>query len=135
MVYEGKINDLKTVMKQKENRSYFLETLGDTSQLRVMDFLIGNFFFDFPITEIARGANVSYNSLKVFFEDFIKKGVIIKTRKIGKSDYFKINTENPFVENLMKLDWILTKAGVLSDEIQTTNLQRSGINLPSSQIA
>ena len=135
MVYEGKINDLKTEMKQKENRSYFLETLGDTSQLRVMDFLIGNFFFDFPITEIARGANVSYNSLKVFFEDFIKKGVIIKTRKIGKSDYFKINTENPFVENLMKLDWILTKAGVLSDEIQTTNLQRSGINLPSSQIA
>ena len=122
-------------MKQKENKSYFLETLGDTSQLRVIDFLIGNFFFDFPITEIAKGANVSYNSLKVFFDGFVKKGIIIKTRKIGKSDYFKINTENPFVEYLMKLDWILTKAGVLSDEIQTTNLQSSGINLPSSQIA
>ena len=122
-------------MKQKENKSYFLETLGDTSQLRVIDFLIGNFFFDFPITEIAKGANVSYNSLKVFFDGFVKKGIIIKTRKIGKSDYFKINTENPFVEYLMKLDWILTKAGVLSDKIQTTNLQSSGLNLPSSQIA
>ncbi len=97
-------------MKVKENKSFFLLQFGDTPQLRVIDFLIDNHFFDYPITEIARGSNVSYNSLKVFFKQFLDSGILIKTRKVGKSDYYKLNTENSFVKNLIKLDWNLTKA-------------------------
>lgn len=96
-------------MKRKENKSIFLEHFGDTPQLRVIDFLIDNHFFDYPVTEIARGSNVSYNSLKVFFDRFIESGIIIKTRKVGKSDYYKLNTENSFVKNLIRLDWNLVK--------------------------
>lgn len=96
-------------MKQKENKSLFLMQFGDTPQLRVIDFLIDNHFFDFPVTEIARESNVSYNSLKSFFEHFIKSGIVVKTRKVGKSDYYKFNTENNFVKNLIKLDWMLAK--------------------------
>jgi len=86
---------------------------GDTPQLRVLDFLIGFHFFDYPLTEIARESNVSYNSIKVFFPYFIKSGIVCKTRKIGKSDYYKLNMENEFVKNLIKLDWLLTKKNVL----------------------
>lgn len=86
---------------------------GDTPQLRVLDFLIGFNFFDYPLTEIARNSNVSYNSLKSFFDNFVKSEIVIKTRKVGKSDYFKLNTENLFVQNIMKLDWMLTKSHVL----------------------
>src|SRR3990167_6271292 len=100
-------------MKKKENKSIFLKCFGDTPQLRVFDFLIDNHFFDFPMTEIARGANVSYNSLKMFFPSLINTGILVRTRRIGKSDYFKFNIENNFVENLMKLDWMLVKNGVL----------------------
>lgn len=96
-------------MKVKENKSIFLEYFGDTPQLRVLDFLIDNHFFDFPLTEIARGSNVSYNSLVTFFADWIKKKIVIITRKIGKSDYYKLNIENSFVKNLIKLDWSLAK--------------------------
>lgn len=96
-------------MKQKENKSIFLECFGDTPQLRVLDFLIGNYFFDFPMTEIARWANVSYNSIKLFFPRLIETGILVKTRKIGKSDYYKFNTENIFVKNLIKLNWMLVK--------------------------
>jgi len=102
-------------MKIKENKSLFLEQFGDTSQLRVLDFLIDNHFFDYPITEIARESNVSYNSIKVFFPYFIKSGIVTKTRRIGKSDYFKLNLSNPFVSNLIKLDWILTKRNILPE--------------------
>jgi len=104
-------------MKAKENKSFFLMQFGDTPQLRVLDFLIDNHFFDFPMTEIARESNVSYNSIITFFEDFIKSGIIIKTRKIGKSDYYKLNLENPFVMNLIRLDWSLTKRNVLAEPI------------------
>ena len=89
---------------------------GDTPQLRVLDFLIGFHFFDYPLTEIAKESNVSYNSIKVFFPYFIKSGVVIKTRKIGKSDYYKLNMKNEFVKNLIKLDWMLTKKNVLGTE-------------------
>ena len=103
-------------MKIKENKSLFLMQFGDTPQLRVLDFLIENHFFDYPMTEIARLSNVSYNSIKIFFSEFIESRVVIKTRKVGKSDYYKLNLENPFVKNLVKLDWILTKRSVLKEE-------------------
>ncbi len=61
------------------------------------------------MTEIARGSNVSYNSLKLFFDKFVQSGILVKTRRIGKSDYYKLNLDNSFVSNLIKLDWVLTK--------------------------
>ncbi len=107
-------------MKIKENKSFFLMQFGDTPQLRVLDFLISFHFFDYPMTEIARKSNVSYNSIKVFFPQFIKSGIVCKTRRIGKSDYYKLNLNNPFVKNLIKLDWILTKRNVLQEEKPVT---------------
>ncbi|MDP1695392.1 MAG: hypothetical protein Q8L29_00570 [archaeon] len=104
-------------MKTKENKSLFLMQFGDTPQLRVIDFLIDNQFFDFPVTEIARGANVSYNSLKTFFPHFIISGMVVKTRRIGKSDYYKLNVTHSFVSNLIKLDWILAKRTALREDL------------------
>ena len=103
-------------MRTKKEKTLFLEQFGDTPRLRVIDFMIGNHFFDFPLTEIARESNVSYNSLKSFIDNFIRTGFIIKTRRIGKSDYYKLNMDNQFVKNLVKLDWMLTKSYVLGKE-------------------
>jgi len=107
-------------MKIKENKSFFLMQFGDTPQLRVLDFLIGFHFFDYPLTEIAKGSNVSYNSLKSFFNNFIESEIVIKTRKVGKSDYYKLNIENNFIKNLIKLDWMLVKSNVLGGEPKNT---------------
>ena len=111
-------------MKTKENKSLMLEHFGDTPQLRILDFLIDNHMFDFPLTEIARESNVSYNSLKAIFPYFVNSEIVYKTRKVGKSDYYKLNLKNSFVKNLVKLDWILTKRNVLpeiEDEIRMNN--------------
>lgn len=105
-------------MKIKKDKSAFLRKFGDTPKLRVWDFLIENNFFDYPITEIARGSNISYNSIKIFFNQMIKDKFIIKTRKVGKSDYYKLNTENSNVKLLIKLDWELTKKAVLPQKIE-----------------
>ena len=99
-------------MKIKENKSLFLKQFGDTPQLRILDFFIDNHFFDFPLTEIARESNVSYNSLKLILPQFIKDGIVFKTRRIGKSDYYKLNIDNLLVKNLMKLDWMLVEKSI-----------------------
>ena len=70
-------------MKNMKNKSEFLEYLGDTPKLRFLDFLIGNHFFDFNMTDMAREANISYNSLKSFFGEFLERGVIILTKFWG----------------------------------------------------
>jgi len=95
--------DKENKMKAKEMKSLFLEHLGDTPQLRVWDFLIDNHFFDFPMTGIAKGANVSYNSFKMYFPKLVSSKILVKTRKIGKSDYFKLNIHHPFIKKLMQL--------------------------------
>src|SRR3989344_3507464 len=74
----------KYFMKQKENKSFFLMQFGDIPQLRVLDFLIGFHFFDYPMTEIAKESNVSYNSIKIFFPQFIKKKKKNKKKKKKK---------------------------------------------------
>mgnify|MGYP001608315617 CR=1 FL=1 len=113
-------------MKKKENKSIFLEYFGDTPQLRVFDFLIGNYFFDFPLTEIARESNVSYNSLKVFLPKLIESRILVRTRRIRKSDYYKLNAEHPFIRNLIKMNWMLVKSEVLGEnepKIAVNNLR------------
>jgi len=105
----------------KTNKSEFLKQFGDTPQLRVLDFLIGEHFFDFPMTEIARKSEVSYNSFKSFFNKFLKNGFVIKTRKIGKSNYYKLNEENPAIQKIIKLAWELTKQKLDSTNSKPTN--------------
>ncbi len=109
-------------MKVKQNKSFFLMQFGDTPQLRVLDFLIGNHFFDFPMTEIARESNVSYNSIVLFFDEWVKKGILVKTRKVRKSNYYKLNLDNPFVIDLIQLDWSLTKRNVLAEPVKLKKL-------------
>ncbi|MBU1129010.1 MAG: hypothetical protein KJ949_00060 [Nanoarchaeota archaeon] len=96
-------------MKIKKDKSAFLEYVGDTPQLRVLDFFIGNHFFDFPLTEIARESEVSYNSLKVVLPKFLEREILVKSRRVGKSDYYKFNMENEFVKNIIKISWMLVK--------------------------
>ena len=103
-------------MRTRKEKSLFLEQFGDTPQLRVIDFMVENHFFDFPITEIARESHISYNSLKSFIGKFVETGFLIKTRRIRKSDYYQLNLKNTFVQNLIKIDWALTKSHILSEE-------------------
>jgi len=123
-------------MKKKEDKSIFLECFGDTPQLRVFDFLIGNYFFDFPVTEIAKESNVSYNSFKAFLPKLIESGILIKTRKIGKSDYYKLNIEKPFIKDLIKLNWMLVRSEVLGEDdskvIDNSKTVEGKINNPYS---
>jgi len=88
-------------MKQK---SLFVEFFGDYPIIRVLDFLLENEIFDYSRKDIAKYSDVSWNTLEKFFEKLVKKEIVIKTRKVGKSDMYKINLENPIVQKLMDID-------------------------------
>ena len=92
-----------------KNKTVFTEVFGSNPVMRVLDFLITFQLFDYPLTEIARNSGVSYSTLQTFWERLEKNNIVIKTRRIGKSDLFKLNTKNPAVKQLLRLDWNLIK--------------------------
>jgi len=120
--------------KAGENKSAFLEYFGDTPKLRFLDFLIGNHFFDFNMTDMAREANISYNSLKSFFDEFLDKGIIIKTRRVGKSEMYKLNMDNAIVKNFLKFAWFLTKQNLGIDNQKTVSLVQGRISSKEKMI-
>lgn len=77
--------------------------------MKVLDFLITFQLFDYPLTEIAKNSGVGYSTLQTFWSNLERNSVVIKTRRIGKSDLYKLNTENPAVRQLLRLDWNLIK--------------------------
>ncbi len=85
-------------------KSLFVETFGDYPIIRVIDFLIENEIFDYSKKDIVRYSDVSWNTLERFFDQLIKRGLVIKTRKVGKSQMYKINLENPVVKKIMEID-------------------------------
>ena len=93
-------------MKQE---TIFVEVFGHNPIIKVLDFLITYQLFDYPLTEIARNSGVSYSTLQTFWEKLEKNNIVVKTRRVGKSDLYKLNTENPAVKQLIKLDWNLIK--------------------------
>ena len=92
-----------------ENETIFIEVFGNNPVMKVLDFLISFQSFDYPMTEIAKNSGVSYSTLQTFWDKLVKNKIVIKTRRVGKSDLYRLNTQNPAVKQLIKLDWNLIK--------------------------
>ncbi|MGV8152465.1 MAG: hypothetical protein ACP5OG_05270 [Candidatus Nanoarchaeia archaeon] len=80
----------------------FRKSLGDTPQLRVLEFLIEGRELDYSITDIAEGAEIGRTTLFRIFDELIKNKIIIHTRVIGNAKLYKINPENIFVKKLIE---------------------------------
>ena len=87
----------------------FIEIFGNNPAMKVLDFLITFQLYDYPLTEIARNSGVSYSTLQTFWPKLEKNEIVVKTRRVGKSDLYKLNTGNPAIKQLIKLDWNLVK--------------------------
>ena len=96
-------------MKKIEEKSIFLQVVGDTPKLRVLDFLMTFQHFDYSLTDIAKNARVSYSNLMLFWPEFVKAGIVKQTRTVGKAKMFKLNEKNPFVQELSRLQYLISK--------------------------
>ena len=81
----------------------FRETLGDSPVIRVLDFLIEGRGLDYSLTDIAENANVGWMTLHRMWDNLLRLNIVVPTREIGRAKLFKLNQENPAVENLIKL--------------------------------
>lgn len=77
------------------------ECLGNSSRIKIIEFLIKNKNKGMSIREILSGANVKHRNLVEILKDLLEKEVIYIERKIGKSNLYKVNESNGIIEGLM----------------------------------
>ena len=108
-------------MKQE---TIFVEVFGKSPIVRLLDFLITYQAFDYPLTEIAEKAGVSYSTLQTFWAKLVENKIVLKTRRVGKSDLYKLNTKNPAVQQLIKLDWNLIHGAEMHQNTKSALVER-----------
>ena len=84
-------------------QTLFRNALGDTPQLRVLEFLIEGRELDYSISDIAEGAEIGRTTLFRIFDGLSKSGVIVATRTIGNAKLFKLNMKSLFVQRLVQV--------------------------------
>ena len=92
--------------------SIFLKLEGNTVKNRIWNFLIVNSEFDYSMKDIAKFSDVSYTALKEIWKEFIKRKIVIYTRNVGKAKMYKLNRENPQVENFVNYYWAVVDSEV-----------------------
>lgn len=87
----------------ESEQSVFVEFLGDTPAIRLLDFLITGRDFDYTLTDLAMKAGMSWSTLHRIFPRFVNNNIVQETREVGRAKLYKLNLHNPFVEKLVEL--------------------------------
>lgn len=88
-------------------KSILLETIGDTIENRIIDFLIEGKGLDYSKKDIADGCEISRPTVYKILPKLVKGGVVKITRKVGRITLYTINQENEKVKALLKLEEML----------------------------
>ena len=74
-----------------ETKSLFIQFMGDSPMIRVLDYLLTERELDFSITDIAENSGIGRATLYRIWDNLIKNCIIKHTRNIGKG-VFRINS-------------------------------------------
>lgn len=87
-----------------EEKTSFRLVFGDSPVTKILDFLIDNQEFDYSLSDVAKGADIAWSTLHEHWPQLVQMGIVVKTRKIGRAELYKLNTHNPLVKKLLELD-------------------------------
>ncbi len=88
-------------------KSLFIEFMGDSPTIRVLDYLLTERDLDFSITDMAKNAGIGRSTLYRIWDNLIKNKIIIFTRLIGKAKLYKLNKDNIKIKKIIEIDDIL----------------------------
>jgi len=86
------------------DETVFIELFGNTARTRILDFFLLHQEWDYPLTDIAKHAEVSWSSVNTIIPQFLELEVIKIARKVGRSTMYCLNTKNPVVKHLLKFE-------------------------------
>lgn len=96
-------------MRDPMGPSIFVQYLGDSPTIRVLNYLIESKGFDYPLSEIAELSYVSWSTMHAILKRMLKQGTLVKTRKVGRAQLYRLNEKSEFVKRLIAFDWEITR--------------------------
>ena len=85
-------------------KSLLIKFLGENPVFKIIDFLIENKGTDLSKKDIIEGAGISKATLFNYWEQIEEQGIVIVTRKFGKTKLYTLNSKNPIVKKLLELE-------------------------------
>lgn len=86
-----------------EARSLFVEFMGDSPMIKVLDYLLTERELDFSITDMAENAGIGRATLYRIWNSLIENEIIMHTRDIGKAKLYKLNMKNEKIKKLIEI--------------------------------
>lgn len=86
-----------------ENESLFIEFMGDSPTVRILDYLLTERELDFCITDLAENAGIGRATLYRVWSSLLENKIVVPTREIGKAKLFKLNSKTPKIKKLIEL--------------------------------
>jgi predicted transcriptional regulator len=87
-----------------EEQSLFIEFMGDSPTIRVLDYLLTERDLDFSITDMAKNAGIGRSTLYRIWDNLIKNNIIPPTRTIEKATLYKLNKDKKKKKKLIEID-------------------------------
>lgn len=87
-----------------ETKSLFIEFMGDSPTIRVLDYLLTERDLDFSITDMAKNAGIGRTTLYRIWDGLTKNKIIVSTRVIGKAKLYKLNKNKFVIKKLIEID-------------------------------
>ena len=86
-----------------ESKSLFVEFMGDSPMIKILDYLLTERELDFSITDMAENAGIGRATLYRIWDDLIKNEIMLHTRDVGKAKLYKLNVKNEKIKKLMDI--------------------------------
>ncbi len=92
--------------------SLFVQYLGDSAQLRIIDFFLDN-GSDYSKKEIIENVGISKTTFYKVWPMLEKFGIFISTRKFGNVQLYSLNKKSIIAKQFLSLDSALNKQAML----------------------
>lgn len=86
-----------------EDNSLFVDFMGNSPMIKVLDYLLTERELDFSITDMAKNSGIGRATLYRIWRLIVNNKIILPTRVIGKAKLFKLNEENEKIKKLIEV--------------------------------
>ena len=100
-----------------KTKTIFVEYFGDSPTTRVLDFFIENDLYDYSKSDIFKETGVARTTLQDVIQTLIKKKIIMATRRVGMAEMYKLNRDNPIVEQMVNFAINIVVSSVKSETL------------------
>lgn len=89
-------------MKENEPEGVFVEFFGKDPRVKVLQCLLEGRELDFGVGDIAREIEINRVTAYQVMRELEEERIIVPTRKVGKGQLYKLNTENENVQLMIR---------------------------------